>query len=72
MYVITAVPAVIPLTSPRKLTDATALALLQIPPLVGLPSIMVLPTHTVPDPLIGIGRPSTVTVAVLAQPVGSV
>jgi hypothetical protein len=72
MYVITAVPAVMPLTSPRKLTDATADALLQYPPAELVLIMAVLPSHTVPGPTIDVGTGFTATFIVLAQPVGKV
>ena len=61
------VPAVRPLTTPLVLTVPTAvLLLLHVPPVVALASAVVLPTHTLEVPVIGV-TPFTVTVALTLQ-----
>ncbi len=74
VYVITAVPAVIPVTTPVPApTEATdVLLLLHAPPPVASLSVVVAPTHALAVPVITDGVGDTVNVAVVLQPVGSV
>jgi hypothetical protein len=68
-----AVPAVKPVTTPLALIDATSGAPeLQLPLGVILDMVIVLPTHTVPEPAIVAGSAVTLSAAVVLQPVGSV
>jgi len=66
VYVIIAVPLVIPdTTPPSRVTEATAGTLLvQLPPAVALVKVILLPTHTAEEPAIGAGNGSTVSTAV--------
>ena len=70
VYEIVAVPAVMPDTMPVVPTVAFALLLLQVPPAVASPRLVVEPTHTpnVPEITAGEGLTVTVTVVLPEQP----
>jgi hypothetical protein len=75
VYVIVAVPAATPVTTPPVPMLATdVLLLLHTPDGVGSVRVVVPPTHTLDAPLIPAttGSAFTVTVVVVVQPVGSV
>ena len=73
IYVIAAVPATKPETTPLVLIEAiSGDPELQLPPGVKLDRAIVLPTHTVPEPAIVAGSAVTLSAAVVLQPVGSV
>jgi hypothetical protein len=67
VYVMMAVPAVTPVTTPVGLTDALVLPLLHTPPETLLVRVIVLATHTLVGPLMvpGGGVGSTVTTNVV-------
>jgi len=70
MYVIIAEPTLAPYTTPVVLptTAIEVLLLLQVPPLTGCPSVVVVPTHAPGVPVMGAGEPLTVTVVTALQP----
>jgi hypothetical protein len=69
LYVILAVPPLIPVTSPEELTVAfDKLLLLHVPDPVLLLSSVVCSLHTRGEPVLAPGAVLTVTVAVLKQP----
>ena len=71
IYVIAAVPAAKPVTTPPALIDATSGAPeLQLPPGVKLDMGTVLPTHTVAAPTMVAGSAVTVSVYVVFEEVG--
>ena len=73
VYIIAAVPAPTPVTSPEDVTVATPLApLLQVPPGVALVNAVVPPTHITAVPVTGKGFGLMVTTTVAIQPVGMV
>ena len=72
VYVMVAVPAVTPVTSPVEMTVAFPELLVQVPPAGVLPSEVIEPTHTLAIPVIAVGTGFTVTGAVIIQPVGNV
>lgn len=60
--VIVVVPELIPVTTPDAFTVALAgVELLHVPPGTPLESVMVLPGHTLPGPVMAVGTGSTVT-----------
>jgi hypothetical protein len=66
VYVIVAVPADTPVTSPEEApTDTEPLALLHVPPVVGSERVIDDATHTDELPVIAAGRALTVTIVVL-------
>ncbi len=68
-YVIVAVPADTPVTTPVVPTDATlVLLLLQVPPDVALDSVVVVPAQIEVVPVIAVGDPMVIVV-VVTQPV---
>jgi hypothetical protein len=68
-YVITAVPAVIPVTTPAVLTDNFDVSLLvQVPPPIGWVSVIEAPTHTLEAPEIAARALFTVIERVTKQP----
>ena len=69
---ILAVPAEIPIIMPLDVPMLTGPELLHAPPVTELLNVDAAPTHTDPDPTIGAGRASTVTVRNTMQPVGTV
>jgi hypothetical protein len=70
VYVIVAVPAAIPVTTPVVLIVAVnALLLVHVPPVVVLARVVVLPSHTAWVPVIVAGKAFTVIVADVSQPV---
>lgn len=73
VYVIVAVPATNPLTTPEpNPTDATVvLPLVHVPPPASL-SVVERPAQTEVIPVMAVGSGFTVTVVVMIQPVGSV
>ena len=69
----TEVPALTPVTTPPAVMVAIAgVALLHVPPAVALLKFVVDPRQTLAVPKIAVGNGSTVTVCVIAHPVGSV
>ena len=73
VYMIVAVPADIPVTSPPEVTVATAvLVLLHAPPVGVHDSVVVAPVHTVVVPVIAPIVPLTVTTLVAEQPAADV
>jgi len=74
VYVIVAVPAAAPVTTPvPEITDATAeLLLLHEPPPVASVNVVVDPTHTASVPPIDAGAGLTVNGVVTLQPAGNV
>lgn len=69
------IPAATPVTAPAPATVAIAVLLLvQLPPVTDGVRVMLLPAHKVVGPLIvpATGSGFTLSVAVAAQPVGSV
>jgi hypothetical protein len=74
VYVIVAVPATIPVTTPvAETTVATeVLLLLHVPPVDVLVNAIVKPSHTVDEPDMAAGSGLTVITAVLIQPVPNV
>ena len=75
-YVTTEVPAAeeIPVNTPVVISMVPAAGLLadHVPPDGEQCSAVVMPSHTVNTPVIGPGNATTVTIAVIRQPVGSV
>ncbi len=69
VYVMFAVPALIPVTFPDPLTDALPLLLLHVPPVVASVRFVVKPAHTADVPVIlaGIGFILTVTLPSVPQ-----
>ena len=67
-------PVAIPVTSPlsEPTVPAARLLLTHTPPGTPSLSVVVLPTHTVDEPSIGVGEVLTVIVLLDVQPVGSV
>jgi len=63
-----------PVTMPLRIptVPAAGLLLLQVPPPAGSVKAVVAPAHTVDDPSIAVGAVLTVTVVLIAQPVGRV
>jgi len=73
VYVIVGVPAAAPVKIPVELTVAKlVLLLVQVPPVVGSPNVVVFPTHTFVVPVIDNGRALTVNEVVIPQPVDNV
>ena len=71
VYVITVVPVATPKTLPAKTVATVVTELTHVPPIGLSLSVIIAPTHSAVGPvMIGIGF--TVTIAVLAQPVGNV
>ena len=68
VYVIVAVPASTPVTTPDASTAAFVLPELQVPPGVALARAVVSPSQTVIVPVIAAGSGLTVTSAVVMQP----
>lgn len=74
MYVIIALPAVTPVTTP-KLASTVAidvLPLVHVPPVVALARVVVNPSHTCKPPVITAGSGFTVATSVRIQPVASI
>ena len=73
LYVIVVVPAVTPVTIPvdEPIVAIPVLLLLQVPPVVALLIVTVPPIHTALPPVIAAGNGLTVTVLVVAHPVGN-
>jgi len=71
--VISVVPPDTPYTSPEPdIVPTAGVELLHAPPGVGHKTVIVWPAHTVPGPVMADGRPFTVTVVVVIQPVAAV
>jgi len=73
-YVIVVAPVAIPVTIPlsEPIVPTATLLLLQAPPATGSLRPVVSPAHTVDAPTIAVGALLTVTVIVVAHPVGKV
>jgi len=65
------VPVVIPVTLPPTTVATVVAELLHVPPAGPALSVITAPTHSAVGPVI-VGIAFTVTIAVLAQPVGNV
>lgn len=65
------VPATMPVTMPVKdpIVAFAVMLLLQVPPAIGLLSVVVPPGHTLAVPVMAGGGGITVTAVVIAQPV---
>jgi hypothetical protein len=69
VYVIIAVPAVTPVTTPDAETVAVAvLPLAHVPPAGELANVMLAPSHTFEGPIMSAGAAFTVTTLVRKQP----
>ncbi len=74
VYLITDVPALIPVTIPEDdpIVATPVLVLVQVPPIVVLLAVIDNPTQTLAGPVIVAGSGFTVTIVVVKHPVGSV
>jgi hypothetical protein len=74
VYVIVAVPGVMPVTTllTEPIVATAVLPLVHVPPVVALASVVVSPTHTAVPPVIAAGSGLIVTIFEIMQPVPTV